>query len=275
METIKESATGEAIAEFFDLWEAKFPKEMQERWQERTDAKVRLLYECDKGTRRVSPRVWQMLKEIRWVDIQCYCRRGLAPIDRHREREHSFELVSTVLCRAWASKAQSMRDRWKNSQSEEMVDDKEDGSEDDDDKTIPTSNVEEAEQSECWENMDYDFEENVDQEVPRAVEDPKSETGDIFFEFNDPGLDGTSSLETTAWRVAPEPFVEEFCSVEGEHPDRNFNLDKREEIPTSSDHIFGKPPKKPGGTRILDKALSGEYVLGRPPKKPGGTLRLF
>ena len=97
----------------------------------------------------------------------------------------------------------------------------------------------------------------------------------MFFEFKDPGLEGTSTLETTAWRVASEPFVEEFCSVEGEHPDSNCNFDKREEKPTSSEHIFGKPPKKPGGTRILDKAVSGEYVLGRPPKKPGGTLQLF
>ena len=94
------------------------------------------------------------------------------------------------------------------------------------------------------------------------------------FEFKDPGPEGTSTLETTAWRVASEPFVEEFCSVEGEHPDRNCNFDKREEKPTSSEHIFGKPPKKPGGARILDKAVSGEYVLGRPPKKPGGTLQL-
>ena len=95
------------------------------------------------------------------------------------------------------------------------------------------------------------------------------------FEFKDPGPEGTSTLETTAWRVASEPFVEEFCSVEGEHPDSNCNFDEREEKPTSSEHIFGKPPKKPGGARILDKAVSGEYVLGRPPKKPGGTLRLF
>ena len=97
----------------------------------------------------------------------------------------------------------------------------------------------------------------------------------MFFEFKDPGLEGEFTFETTAWEATSEPFVAELCFGEGEYADRSFNLDKREDKKTSSEHTFGKPPKKPGGTCILDKALSGEYVLGRPPKKPGGTLRLF
>ena len=244
METIKESKMGELFA----LMKEKFPDEMQERWQKRTDAKVRLLYECDKGSRRVSPWVWQKLRELRWVDISDWRRRGLAPIDCRCEREHDRGFVKTVLCRAWASKAQHRRDKWKDSQSEEVEDDEEDGAEDDDDKTIPTSNTEKAEQGECWENIDCDIEENIEQEVLCVVEDPKSEECDMLFEFKDPVLEETFTPGTTVWEDTSEPFREE---------------------------VFETPPKKPGGTRISDRTLSGEYVLGRPPKKPGGSLPFF
>ena len=97
----------------------------------------------------------------------------------------------------------------------------------------------------------------------------------MFFEFKDSGPEGKPKIETMAWEDESKIFVGYFCLVEGEHADRNFDFDKRMETPTSSEHVFGKHPKKNGGIHTLDKALSGEYVLGRPPKKPGGTLRLF
>ena len=92
--------------------------------------------------------------------------------------------------------------------------------------------------------------------------------------------DTEQHLEKDVSREGYEPFL----TFEGPESSETFMLKGHLEEQTFSNsflgevrgkQVFGKPPKKPGGIRSLDKTLSGEYVLRRPPKKPGGTLRLI
>ena len=77
----------------------------------------------------------------------------------------------------------------------------------------------------------------------------------------------------------PREENEMFFKLEGLEPGETFTFvssslySLEDDLPneTSSDeHYFGKPPKKPGGLYLLDKAVSGEYILGRPPKNMEG-----
>ena len=44
---------------------------------------------------------------------------------------------------------------------------------------------------------------------------------------------------------------------------------------SGNEQVSKRPPKKTGGNGFLDKSLTGEYDLGKPPKKPGGVKLLL
>ena len=78
---------------------------------------------------------------------------------------------------------------------------------------------------------------------------------------------------------APREENEIFFKLEGLEPGETFSFvssrpnSLEEDFPdeiSSDKNYFGKPPKKPGGFQLLDKAVSGEYILGRPPKNLEG-----
>ena len=47
------------------------------------------------------------------------------------------------------------------------------------------------------------------------------------------------------------------------------------EEPNDNEQVSKKPPRKTGGNGFMDKSLTGEYDLGKPPKKPGGAKLLL
>ena len=53
--------------------------------------------------------------------------------------------------------------------------------------------------------------------------------------------------------------------LEGQMPSNSFLAEGRDK------HSVRKTTKKSGGSRTLDKTLSGEYVLERPPKSLEGV----
>ena len=45
--------------------------------------------------------------------------------------------------------------------------------------------------------------------------------------------------------------------------------------PNGNEQVSKRPPRKTDGNGFLDKSLTGEYDLGKPPKKPGGVKLLL